>query len=349
MKKLIIAMAAALALANLAATTALAQTANSKTELAARVVALQQGRELDRLVTQLAGSTSQELIAIWAPKLAANVPKAKQQKASEDMNAELKKYADDANQLIAKQVKKVSADVLVPAYADRFTQEELQQIAAFFESPVIKKYQAAAPELGSIFIQKLVEASRADVLARARQFDDAALQIVGSPQSNEPKASKQATSSDDSTPGLPSTHPISTAVAANGCPTTLGRLDQTLPRFNNADLQNARQSIVSENVLAGIQRGKAQGYSPSQMATKLLQDVKGAEQEEARAEQCVQQVSTGQSGNNIIAQVKNGTYRFSNPMSVRDSCAASIALQNYNVSALKESALAVACHARSGG
>ncbi len=189
MKKLI----TTLAIAGLACTTALhAQTVNPKTELAAKVVALQQGPELDRLVAQLAGSTTQELIANWGPKLEANVPKASQQKASEALNAELKKYSEDTNQLISKQVKKVSTDVLVPAYAERFTLEELQQIAVFFESPVIKKYQAAAPELGNVFIQKLIEASRADVVARAKQFDDAALKIVGNASSTAPKASKPA-------------------------------------------------------------------------------------------------------------------------------------------------------------
>ena len=194
MKKLILSLAATLALAGLTDTAAIAQTANLKTELAAKVVSLQQGPELERLVAQLAGSTTQQLIANWGPKLETNVPKARQEKASEELNAELKKYADDTVQLITKQVKKVSADVLVPAYAERFTQEELQQIAAFFESPVIKKYQAAAPELGNTFVQKLVEASRADVLVRARQFDDAALKIVGnSPSASpDPKAGKPA-------------------------------------------------------------------------------------------------------------------------------------------------------------
>lgn len=194
MKKLTIILATTLALTSLAGTTAMAQTTNSKTDLAAKVVTLQQGPELDRLVIQLAGSTTQQLIANWGPKLETNVPKARQEKASEELNAELKKYADDTVQLITKQVKKVSADVLVPAYAERFTQEELQQIAAFFESPVIKKYQAAAPELGNTFVQKLVEASRADVLVRARQFDDAALKIVGNSPSAlpDPKAGKPA-------------------------------------------------------------------------------------------------------------------------------------------------------------
>ena len=190
MKKLI----TTLTLAALSCSTALhAQTASSKTELAAKVVALQQGPDLDRLVTQLAGGTRQQLIANWRPKLEANIPKADQQKASEALDAELKKYTEDANQIIGKQVKKVSIDVLVPAYAERFTLEELQQLTVFFESPVVKKYQAAAPELGNIFIQKLIEASRLDVVARAKQFDDAALKIVGNPSpSSEPKAGKPA-------------------------------------------------------------------------------------------------------------------------------------------------------------
>ena len=158
----------------------LAQPADPKVELATKVVALQQGPELDRLVQQLSGGATQELIASWGPRLEASVPKAKQQKASEDLNVELKKYSEDTSALIGKQVSKVSADTLVPAYAEKFSLEELRQIAAFFESPAIKKYQSTAPELGNIFVQKLIEASRPDVMARAKQFDDAAVKIVGS-------------------------------------------------------------------------------------------------------------------------------------------------------------------------
>jgi len=188
MKKII----TALVLALLAATAAHAQSADPKTDMAAKVVKLQQGPELDRLIAQMAGSTTQELIANWGPRLENNVPKAKQQKATEALNAELKKYSDDTAQLIGKQVSSVSANVLVPAYAERFTLEELQQIAAFFESPAIKKYQSSAPELGNAFVQKLVEASRADVVARAKQFDEAALKIVGPSTPATPKANKPA-------------------------------------------------------------------------------------------------------------------------------------------------------------
>lgn len=189
MKKLI----TAFAIAGMACATAVHAQTDPKTELAKKVVALQQGPELDRLVNQLAGSTAQELIVKWGPQLEAKVPKAKQQKASEDLNAELKKYADDAAGMIGKQVSKVSAESLVPAYAERFTLEELQQLAAFFESPAVKKYQTAAPELGNVFVQKLVDASRPDVVARIKQFDEAAVKIVGSspaPGAAKPPAKK---------------------------------------------------------------------------------------------------------------------------------------------------------------
>lgn len=177
MKKIIYSLAIAATFVSIAAS---AQTVDPKIELAGKVVALQQGPELDRLVQQLSGGATQELIASWGPKLEANVPKAKQQKASDELNVELKKYSDDASKLIEKQVSKVSADTLVPAYAEKFSLEELKQIAAFFESPAIKKYQSTAPELGNIFVQKLIEASRPDVMARAKQFDEVAVKIVGS-------------------------------------------------------------------------------------------------------------------------------------------------------------------------
>jgi len=178
MKKTIYSLAIAGAVFSAAA---LAQPADPKVELAAKVVALQQGPELDRLVQQLSAGATQELISSWGPKLEAGVPKAKQQKASDDLNVELKKYSEDTNKLIGQQVSKVSAETLVPAYAEKFSLEELRQIAAFFESPAIKKYQSTAPELGNIFVQKLIEASRPDVMARAKQFDEMAVKIVGSP------------------------------------------------------------------------------------------------------------------------------------------------------------------------
>ena len=157
----------------------LAQAPDPKMEWAVKVVALQQGPELDRLVEQLANNTTGELLQNWKPKLLASVPKARQAQVTEELNTELKKYFDDVSRTIAGHVNKVSNDALVPAYMERFSLDELKQIAAFFESPAIKKYQAAAPDLGNAFVRQLVEATRADVTTRASQFDSIAAGIIG--------------------------------------------------------------------------------------------------------------------------------------------------------------------------
>jgi hypothetical protein len=174
MKKLL----TALAIASLAYSSAFAQTADPKLEWATRVVALQQGPELQRLVAQLADSATQEILQNWGPKLQ-NAPQARQQKAGDELNAELKTYFDDVSKIINAKVVQVSNSALIPAYMERFSVDELKQLAVFFESPVVKKYQAAAPELGNLFVKELIEATRADVVARVRQFDDSASKIVG--------------------------------------------------------------------------------------------------------------------------------------------------------------------------
>ena len=175
--------------------TAHAQSADPKLEWATKAVALQQGPELQRLVSQLAESSSQDIVQSWGVKLRTDVPKEKVEQTAQSLNAELKKYNDDVSKIISSKVNKAGADSLVPVYMARFSLDELKQLVAFFESPVVKKYQAAAPELGNVFVNQLVMETRADVNARAKQFDEAAGRIV----SAAPKA-PAAAASDKSKP-----------------------------------------------------------------------------------------------------------------------------------------------------
>ena len=192
MKKLLTAIAlTAMALS----ITAQAQTPDPKLEWATKAVALQQGPELERLVNQLADSASQDVVQSWGVKLRNDVPKDKMDQTAQSLNGELKKYYDDVSKIISNKVNKASADSLIPVYMSRFSLDELKQLVAFFESPAVKKYQAAAPELGNVFVNQLIMETRADVNARAKQFDDAAAKIVGTA----PKA-PAAAASDKSKP-----------------------------------------------------------------------------------------------------------------------------------------------------
>ena len=172
---------AAIALSiGLAAAPAQAQSdAAARKELATRIVNLQKASDMDALIAQLASSASQTVVSTWLPKLD-QLPRSKQRTAADQLDAELKKFNQDNVRLIKSRNERISLDVLVPAYAERFTTDELRQLVAFMESPVIKKYYAANPQMANMLAQKLVEATRKDVETRIKAFDARANQIINS-------------------------------------------------------------------------------------------------------------------------------------------------------------------------
>ncbi|MDO4794612.1 MAG: DUF2059 domain-containing protein [Brachymonas sp.] len=150
----------------------------AKKELATRIVNLQKAQDMDALIAQLAGTANRAVVEAWLPRLD-NMPAARQKTVADQLDVELKKFNDDVVRLIKTRNERISIDVLVPAYSERFTADELKQLVAFLESPVIKKYYAANPHMANLLGQKLVEATRADVESRIKEFDARAAKIIG--------------------------------------------------------------------------------------------------------------------------------------------------------------------------
>lgn len=149
-----------------------------KKELATRIVNLQKNQDMDALIAQLAGTANRAVVEHWLPRLD-KMPAARQKLVADQLDAELKKFNDDVVRLIKNRNERISLEVLVPAYSERFSADELKQLVAFLESPVIRKYYAANPHMANLLAQKLVDATRADVQARTKEFDARAAQIVG--------------------------------------------------------------------------------------------------------------------------------------------------------------------------
>lgn len=157
-----------------------AQSSDAKRALAVRAVAAQEGPEMNRMLAQLAGSATQQLVANWDERVA-QMPEAKQQGIINALDAELKKFNDDALKLITAQATKVRGDALLNAYIERFSEEELKQLVTLMEAPVFKKYQSVGPDLGAVYIKAIVDGTRSGVEARSKTFDAAATKIVGVP------------------------------------------------------------------------------------------------------------------------------------------------------------------------
>lgn len=180
MKKLnAIKLIAAYALFYWAGGTIYAQTIDSRQDLAAKIAALQQGPEMDRMLQQLAGSATQQLMTADLNARIGKMPGDKRQAAAGAIDGELKSFNEDTLRIIKMQSSKVASDKLTAAYAEKFSEEELKQLLTMMQAPVFKKYQTTSPELGSIFVRGLIEATRADVERRGKQFDAAVSKIVG--------------------------------------------------------------------------------------------------------------------------------------------------------------------------
>ena len=160
-----------------AAAPAMAQDA-ARTDLATRIVNLQKSQDMDPLIAQLANSATQVVVSHWLPQLD-KLPAARQKAAADQLDAELRKFNESNVRTIKERNDKVALEVLVPAYAERFNADELRQLLTFMESPVVKKYYAANPQMASLLAEKLVEATRSEVDAHIKDFDTRAAHILG--------------------------------------------------------------------------------------------------------------------------------------------------------------------------
>ena len=180
---------AALALSVLAGGPVWAQSDAQKKELASRIVALQQGDEMEQLAAQLTGAAVEPMLMKWTPRLQSDVPEARRKEVADKLNVELNKYREETGAIIKSKALKASNATLVPAYVERFTEDELRKLAGFFEDPAVKKYQAALPEMLNTLVRQMVEDSRAEVELRTAAFDEAAARIVSgdAPKKSAPK------------------------------------------------------------------------------------------------------------------------------------------------------------------
>ncbi len=150
----------------------------AKRELARKVIEAQQGEELERLFRQLAQSAVGPAVEPWAQRLQA-MPKARQDAADKRLGEEVDKFANAIQAVLRSRAAQATNEALVPAYIERFSEGELQQLLVFFTSPVIKKYQENAQQLGSVLVRRLVELTRDEVERLAREFDVSAARALG--------------------------------------------------------------------------------------------------------------------------------------------------------------------------
>lgn len=144
----------------------------SKPELVARLVQLQQGmpQAIARALVEQPLIQMQQAAAV---AIQSRFPPEAREAAMKDVQAEARKYAEDVSPILREALQRHAAATLGAHFDERFTEEELRQLVAVLESPVLRKYEQTVPDLQRALQEKLVGEVRGRVAERARVLEQA--------------------------------------------------------------------------------------------------------------------------------------------------------------------------------
>lgn len=140
--------------AQTASAPAAAPVSAAKKELVAKVIALQapileaMTREvIMRPVAQMGQAAGQAL---------QNVPQDKRESAARTIDADIRKFVEEAVPLLRERANKVAPTTLGPILEEKMTEDELKQLVTWLDSGAAKKYQQIGGELQQAMSQKLL-------------------------------------------------------------------------------------------------------------------------------------------------------------------------------------------------
>jgi hypothetical protein len=159
----------------------------AKKELVQKLLTLQQpGIEAAarNLVERPAGQMMQEAGRV----LQTQFPADKREAIGKTIEADARKYVEEALPPVRERAIKLAPTTLGVALEEKFSEEELKQLVAWFESPVNKKFQAASGEMQSNFMQKLVAEARPLIEPKLQSLEQKVRAALGAPAAATPGA-----------------------------------------------------------------------------------------------------------------------------------------------------------------
>lgn len=167
MRKLIVlALLPWLALAGVAQ----AESSAAKKELVAKVLQLQQPG-IETAARSLAEQPAANMVQQAGIALQARVPAEKRDAVAKDMQADLKKYLDDAVPFLTDRALKLAPSTVGVMLDEKFTEQELKELIAIMTSPVNRKFSAMGGEMQKALIEKLVVDTKDVILPKVKVLE----------------------------------------------------------------------------------------------------------------------------------------------------------------------------------
>ncbi len=132
-----------------------AQSTPAKKALVARILKVQQPG-IEGMSRSMAERPAIALMDRAGLALTERVPADKRDAVAKEIQADVKKYLDEAVPLVASRAVRLAPTTVGTFLEQKFTEEELKQVAAFLESPAINKFQQLSGEMQKVLLEKVV-------------------------------------------------------------------------------------------------------------------------------------------------------------------------------------------------
>lgn len=155
-----------------------AQSTPAKKELIARILKVQQAG-IETLARSLAEEPAMNLLARAEQALPQRVAPERQETVARAIQADAKKYLDEAVPLVRDRALKLAPSTVGALLDEKFSEAELKQVAGFLESPAYVKFQQLGPDMQKVLVEKVIADSRGAIEPKVRDLEASIARRLG--------------------------------------------------------------------------------------------------------------------------------------------------------------------------
>ncbi len=156
----------------------LAQSTPAKKALIVRILKAQQPA-IEAMGRAMAERPALTLLERAGAALQERVTADKRDAVGKEIQGDVKKYIDEAVPLVTSQAVRLAPSAIGPLLEEKFTEDELKQIAIFLESPAITKYQQMGGDMQKLLMEKVLADTRKLVEPKVLALDQAVSKRLG--------------------------------------------------------------------------------------------------------------------------------------------------------------------------
>ena len=172
-KKLLLAFAIVLP-----AFVAQAQSTPEKKAYVARILKIQQP-DFEAIGRAMAERPALAMLDQAGVALQTRVPAEKREAIGKEIQADVKKYLDEAVPLVRDRAVKLAPTTIGTLLEEKFTEDELKQLVTFLESGTYIKYQQLGGDMQKVLLEKLLADTRGSMEPKVKALDQTVAKRLG--------------------------------------------------------------------------------------------------------------------------------------------------------------------------